>query len=161
MKLRSFHWITVGLVLATVIVAIICGLAIQKGNQAEQTSDDIFRNYHLRVRLKDILSSVKDAESGERGFLITRKEEYLKPYDVGVKQSLDDLDALREFVESQELPSESLARLNKLVKDRHLELEETISLRRNMQGEEVRTGSRRNRNESWSRNHGTASRSHR
>jgi len=136
MKRRSFHWITVALVLATVIVAMICGLAIQKGNRAEQTSDDIFRNYHLRVRLKDILSSVKDAESGERGFLITRNEEYLQPYDAGVKQALDDLDALREFVESRELPSETLSTLSKLVKDRHLELEETISLRRNMEGDE-------------------------
>ena len=136
MKLRSFHWITVALVLATVIVAMICGLAIQKGNRAEQTSDDIFRNYHLRVRLKDILSSVKDAESGERGFLITRNEEYLKPYDAGLKQALDDLDALRESVVSRELRPESLARLSKLVKDRHRELEETISLLRNMQGEE-------------------------
>lgn len=136
MNLRPFHWITVALVVATVVVAMICGLAIQKGNQAEQTSDDIFRNYHLRVRLKDILSSVKDAESGERGFLITRNEDYLKPYDAGVKQALDDLDALREFVDRRELPPESLARLSELVKDRHFDLEETISLRRDMQGDE-------------------------
>ena len=63
MNSRHFHWITVALVFATVVVALICGLAIQKGTQAEQTSNDIFRNYELREKLKDILSSIKDAES--------------------------------------------------------------------------------------------------
>ena len=64
MNARYFNWITVALAVAAVVVAVICGLAIQKGAQAEQTSNNIFQQYELRKYLKDILSSIKDAETG-------------------------------------------------------------------------------------------------
>ncbi len=124
------------LAVAAVVVAVICGLAIQKGAQAEQTSNNIFQQYELRKYLKDILSSIKDAETGERGFLITGNEEYLEPYHVGVNKALDDLEALRRFVDNGELRDESLQALSLLIAERHQELEETISLRRTVQGDE-------------------------
>ncbi|MCA9010394.1 MAG: PAS domain S-box protein, partial [Planctomycetaceae bacterium] len=135
MNSRFFHWITLALAFATVVVALICGLAIQKGAQAEQTSNDIFRNYELREKLKDILSSVKDAESGERGYLITGNEDYLEPYHVGITKAVEDLEAVRIFVDGGELSAEAFATLNTLVTDRRRELEETISVRRDTKGD--------------------------
>ena len=124
------------LTLATVFVALICGLAIQKGSQAEQTSNDIFRNYELREKLKDILSSVKDAETGERGYLITGNEDYLEPYHAGISKALEDLEAVRRFVDGGELSADALSVLNALVADRRRVLEETISVRRTTKGDE-------------------------
>jgi len=35
--------------------------------------------------LEDVLSTVKDAETGQRGYLLTGKDSYLDPYDVALR----------------------------------------------------------------------------
>jgi CHASE3 domain sensor protein len=36
--------------------------------------------------LEDVLSTVKDAETGQRGYLLTSKDSYLDPYNAAVRE---------------------------------------------------------------------------
>jgi len=35
---------------------------------------------------RDALSALKDAETGQRGYVMTLKREYLQPYDTGLRE---------------------------------------------------------------------------
>src|ERR1700733_2670720 len=45
--------------------------------------------------LEDVLSTVKDAETGQRGYLLTDRESYLAPYNAAAKEIGPRFDTLR------------------------------------------------------------------
>ena len=47
-----------------------------------------------RSRIQDLQQSILDAETGQRGYLLTRREEHLRPYD----KALKDIDAALGFL---------------------------------------------------------------
>ena len=41
-------------------------------------------SHEVDVALNDLLSSIQDAETGQRGFLLTNNERYLEPYNAAL-----------------------------------------------------------------------------
>jgi signal transduction histidine kinase len=78
--------------------------------------------------LESSLSTLKDAETGQRGYLITGDETYLQPYNEAVAGIDRGLRELRELWPAGAAPS--LDELDRLVSAKRAELEETIALRR-------------------------------
>src|ERR1700677_5160491 len=83
-----------------------------------------------------LLSSIKDAESGQRGFLLTGDRKYLGPYEkalTGIPRELDDLSKT-----AQTAPREAaqVARIRSLVIDKLAELKQTVQVR-DLQGDEA------------------------
>ena len=65
--------------------------------------------------LEAVLSTLKDAETGERGYLITGNRDYLKPYLSAVRSVQDRVQRLRDLtadnpVQSRALPSSPRSR---------------------------------------------------
>ena len=81
-------------------------------------------------QLEDFLSSLKDAETGQRGYLLTGDEPYLQPYTNLHAQVRAKLDGLQRLVLSGELPRENVERIAALTEQKLSELEQTIQLRR-------------------------------
>ena len=50
-----------------------------------------------RSALNDLKQTILDAETGQRGYLLTGDEEYLKPYNSAINQVNQQLDTLREI----------------------------------------------------------------
>ncbi len=69
-------------------------------NQLFRTIDDRREALEELHQFEHYLSLLKDAETGQRGFVITGDEEYLKPYENAL-QSLQSLE-FKEFMEKQE-----------------------------------------------------------
>jgi len=68
-------------------------LAVLTSSQARRVEAD---QNELRVSLEQLLSNLKDLETGERGFALTGEDPYLTPYDQAVAtlpQQLADLTA--------------------------------------------------------------------
>jgi PAS domain S-box-containing protein len=72
-----------------------------RNNRAFVTvSRDALVSDELLLELEQVLSAVRDAETGQRGFLLTGDAAYLQPYHNGsarVGQHLDNLDRLRRI----------------------------------------------------------------
>ena len=49
------------------------------------TSDEILRSKELELSLERLLSSMRDAETGQRGYLLTGSDAYLFPYDAALR----------------------------------------------------------------------------
>jgi PAS domain S-box-containing protein len=79
----------------------------------------------------ELLSSLKDAETGQRGFLLTGDDRYLEPYRRASIEIPAALSALKG-VTAQERPDQALRadRLGQPIKNKLDELRQTIELRR-------------------------------
>lgn len=79
-----------------------------------------------------LLSSLKDAETGQRGFLLTGEDRYLEPYRQALAQISPGLDKLTgiETQRNQTDQAQRVERLRPLVKEKLDELAQSIELRR-------------------------------
>jgi CheY-like chemotaxis protein/CHASE3 domain sensor protein len=80
--------------------------------------------------LERVLSRLKDAETGQRGYLLTGSEKYLEPYDAAVSALPTDLETARGAILGDPAQQQRLARAQSLVEDKLQELGETITLKR-------------------------------
>lgn len=94
--------------------------------------DSMSQFYRIDDALVHVLRQLQDAETGQRGFLITGQENYLQPYEQAMLTLEDDLDRMRAMVlavDSRELET-SLDALDPLVTEKLSELRKTIEVRR-------------------------------
>ncbi len=84
----------------------------------------------ILTELDAVLSGVIDAETGQRGFIITGDEQYLAPYHAATGAAEAHLQALRALTADDPRRREPLDSLSPLIADKFQELAETIELRR-------------------------------
>jgi signal transduction histidine kinase len=86
----------------------------------------------MQATLHETLALVADAETGERGYLLTGNEEYLTPYKTAVPQIDGKFSKLREMlgVDGNAAQRDNIGRLNSLVGRKLGELESAIELYR-------------------------------
>ena len=84
----------------------------------------------MQAALHESLSLIVDAETGQRGYLITGKEEYLQPYQAALPRIDDAFHRLRELLTLHGTPEQrdSLGKLNELFGKKLAELEAVIAL---------------------------------
>ena len=83
-----------------------------------------------RLHLYDLTKGVLDAESGQRGYLLTGREEYLTPYDDGLK-SIDSAFKLLDAAYSADPRSAALlTRLHELTETKLSELAITVRMQK-------------------------------
>jgi PAS domain S-box-containing protein len=80
-----------------------------------------------------LLSALQDAETGQRGFLLTGNDRYLEPYRQALTRVPASLDALARIEAGPTLPLRPprIDRLKRLVQEKMDELARTIELRQN------------------------------
>lgn len=71
---------------------------------------------------------MRDAETGQRGFLLTQDEAYLEPYHIGVANSESDLRELKRLTEHSQVQQERLEAIHILMQKKVVELEQTVRL---------------------------------
>jgi CHASE3 domain sensor protein len=90
----------------------------------------VAHTHQVMTQIKETLSLLKDAETGQRGYLITGDQRYLEPYESAVKQVHGRFERLREMTADNPAQKARTDRLKGMIDDRLAELDETIQLRR-------------------------------
>ncbi|MBL9208478.1 MAG: CHASE3 domain-containing protein [Opitutaceae bacterium] len=80
--------------------------------------------------LHQLTTAVTDAETGQRGYLLTGDDSYLKPYDAAVSRTAPLMAALQLRLASHPARQEHLATLRALIEAKEAELARSIKLRR-------------------------------
>jgi PAS domain S-box-containing protein len=75
-----------------------------------------------------LLSSLKDLETGQRGYLLTGNQKYLEPFEQAERNLPDEVENLRRNV-ADDRQKEYLRRLVKLVSEKKAEVEATLLVR--------------------------------
>jgi methyl-accepting chemotaxis protein len=94
-------------------------------------SAELVRHAHeVLDGLDELLSGMKDAETGQRGYVITGEAPYLAPYQ-GAREAVDQvLERLLQLTADNPIQQRRLAAIEPLVAGKFAELQEVIDLRR-------------------------------
>ena len=113
------------------IVLIVAGVIAHRSVQIlADTSDEILRSKELELSLERLLSSVRDAETGQRGYIVTGSEDYLFPYDKALREIEGRLRTLEARMQARDGSMEELQSLRGLVSVKLEELARSIELHR-------------------------------
>jgi CHASE3 domain sensor protein len=69
-----------GFLLAVIAVLIIALLSYQSLRATASSAQSLAQSVAVLAELESLLSTLKDAETGQRGYLLTGDERYLEPY---------------------------------------------------------------------------------
>ncbi|MDF1876014.1 response regulator [Sulfurimonas sp. SAG-AH-194-I05] len=86
---------------------------------------------------KSLLTNMIDAETGQRGFILTLEKKYLEPYSLGVTKTYSDLEKLKELTVDNYAQQLKLTNIEFFVKNKFSELKTTIDLASNGKKEEA------------------------
>ncbi len=96
----------------------------------KETSNQVNHSQQILRKLETILSSVKDAETGQRGYLLTGRESYLEPHNLAVQTMPQQIAALKTLTAAEPEQQQQLSLLEPLIAKKFAELQETIDLRK-------------------------------
>ncbi|MBG0561864.1 methyl-accepting chemotaxis protein [Actinoplanes aureus] len=128
------HRVTTRLVAAfavpLVVLSIVGALAYRNTSTLETNSGQVSHTYQVLQGVDGITGALKDAETGQRGYLITGQEAYLAPYTAATEAVTGLIDRVAGLTADNPAQQERIARLRPLVQAKFDELAETIELRR-------------------------------
>jgi signal transduction histidine kinase len=82
-------------------------------------------------KLESLFSTVKDAETGQRGYLLTGQASYLEPYHSAIKKLRPQVEELQTLTRADSKQQQHLSTLNPLITQKLAELQKSINLRQN------------------------------
>src|SRR5690242_12579055 len=98
--------------------------------QLANSGNAVLRAKELELSLERLLSTLRDAETGQRGFLLSGEEPYLKPYSDALRELDARLVTVEARLEARGGSAEQLKPLRTLVDRKLDELARTIALYR-------------------------------
>jgi signal transduction histidine kinase/CHASE3 domain sensor protein len=120
----------VGIAIAIGAILLIGALAFMAMRQQVQSRERTLHTLDVLASVNAVLSMVKDAETGQRGFILTGREEYLQPYVTADSDLPAELDSLRAMVADNPEQQRREATLRQLAMQKLEELKQTVELRR-------------------------------
>ncbi|TDH62687.1 PAS domain S-box protein [Dankookia rubra] len=98
--------------------------------EATEADDRVAHTLEVLVEANGALSAVQDAETGQRGSLLTRDPDYLQPYEAGRVAALHRLQRARQLTAGNPGQQARLATLEAAVTGKLAELSTTVELAR-------------------------------
>jgi PAS domain S-box-containing protein len=127
---RHVLWLTLSAVLLLVVIAIVALVVVSRELQAARDSyAEVQRTRETIQQAQRILSRAQDAETGERGYIITGDEGFLDPYERATSSLPAELDQLRRLVTDTQ-GRVIVEELNVLLRQQMVYLGNIIRLRR-------------------------------
>jgi two-component sensor histidine kinase/CHASE3 domain sensor protein len=118
--------IAILLSLALVVAAAVASLFIVQGVDTQMR--DVQRTYEVRRQAGELVQALSDAETGQRGFLLTQDVDYLEPY----REAILSLDAtyrnLMTLVDDNPAAKVRLAALAETIEQKRSEMATTITM---------------------------------
>src|SRR5579859_1603379 len=119
-----------GFVVAIAAVVVIAVLSYDSLKLTERSAASLTRAVEVLGQIQALMSMIKDAETGQRGFLLTGRESYLEPYTAAKQALPGELARLRILLADDSAQRGRLESLQSLAADKMQELEETVDLKR-------------------------------
>jgi methyl-accepting chemotaxis protein len=120
-----------GFGLAALTLVVIAALSYRNAARLIENDAFVAHSQQVRVQLADLLSLMKDTETGQRGYLITGDDAYLAPYVTATGTVKGALDEVRRLTSDNPDQQRRLIALANLIDAKLSELKQTIDLRRN------------------------------
>ncbi len=115
---------------AFLLLLITVAAALWQTNQGVELNQDVRQSIEQRSSLRLLMRGMQDAETSQRGYLLTGDEDYLGPFFAGRADIDRELANLDRFAGDDQARLAEVRRLHELVSAKLDELQQTIDLRR-------------------------------
>ncbi|RKE86478.1 CHASE3 domain-containing protein [Rhizobium sp. AG855] len=116
------------LLIGTAILVAIIGTTLAMVDRTRSTFEYILGERNIRRMAVNLLQEITDAETGQRGFVITGDPKFLQPYTNAVDDIRGSLDKLDEVVKDRPIKAERMPDLRAAVSGKLDELARSIEL---------------------------------
>jgi PAS domain S-box-containing protein len=140
MNRSSRQIITIGYLLALVVLTVDSLLVVTSLDTITRSNGKVDQSRMVIAELERALSFLKDAETGQRGYLLTNRDEYLTPYRDAQVELDPALTRLGSVAADQEAQQARIAELARLATAKMAELNRTVQLQQQGKGDEARLG---------------------
>ena len=127
-KLQRYGLAALVTALATLLV--ISGFFYRDWKRYQLTFEQTNQAHRILTLNQVLIDRLRDAETGQRGFLLTDRPEYLEPYNAAVERLPADLNELHTITAETPEQRRRFLQLQSLATDKLSELRRTIELRR-------------------------------
>ena len=122
--------VAAGFILSFVVLVIVGAAAYQSEAALARTSYAVTQTHVVIEHVGNVLSLMKDAETGQRGFVITGDEAFLEPYSSALTAVPTTLRDLRALTADNPVQQRRLDQAEPIVNAKLAELRATIEMRR-------------------------------
>ncbi|MFA4950796.1 CHASE3 domain-containing protein [Brevundimonas sp.] len=111
----GFRWLVgLAVVFVPLLLALVGFELVQEFRSNRVVRAEIDRSYQTRSQIQAVFSLLQDAETGQRGYVITGDDRFLEPYDNATRQLDAQLQRLGRLFETQPDQIENFERLSAL-----------------------------------------------
>jgi PAS domain S-box-containing protein len=128
---RHFDKGTMIALVLVLVLLVLCGtVMVYEIHELHDAQKMVVHTHQVTENLDDILVLLVDAETGQRGYIITGNETYLEPYDAARKQIFERVDDFADLTIDNAAQQAKVLELRQLVETRLAVLEKNVALRR-------------------------------
>ncbi|MFZ0267627.1 MAG: response regulator [Caulobacter sp.] len=129
------QWTTLGLTLVLTFFLLSGITAYRNIEVLRSDSEKIWHTHEVLVSLDELLSTTQDAETGQRGYLLTGNDRYLEPYQTAVSAVGSRIEEVAALTKDNPAQRANLGPLRHHLDAKLRELAETVDLRRTKSAE--------------------------
>ncbi|MEH2002192.1 MAG: GAF domain-containing protein [Nostoc sp.] len=128
---QFFKKIVAGFGLASAILVLIGVVSYQNTIASTNNRSIVKKTYQKIKSLDQLLSQIKDAETGQSSYILSGEKIYLKPYQSALTNVNQEIAKLKNLTAEQPKQRQEIATLESLITAKLTELKQTIDLRQN------------------------------
>ncbi|MEG3972910.1 CHASE3 domain-containing protein [Microcoleus sp. T2B6] len=144
MKQSLTRQITAGIGMAVALLIFNATTSYRNTLKLVENERRVGHTHRVLTELEATLSTLKDAETGQRGYLLTGEERYLEPYHSAIARINEQVVELQQLTADNNRQQQRIRNLKIAIDSKLAELEGTINLRRQQKLEaalrEVKSG---------------------
>ncbi|NQE36982.1 sensor histidine kinase [Microcoleus asticus] len=130
MKQSLTSQITAGIGMAVALLIFNAATSYRNTLKLLENERWVSHTHQVLTELEATLSTLKDAETGERGYLLTGEERYLEPYNSAIARVNEQIVGLQQLTADNNRQQQRIRDLKIAIDSKLAELEGTINLRR-------------------------------
>ena len=129
-NLTTRKWLAIGFLFILILLLANSGFSYVNTRRLIENQAWVTHTYKVINEVDELLSALKDAETGTRGYVVTGKEEYLESYTMATQQMKERIEPLRKLVSDNPAQVTRVSEFADAINARLVLLEQTIELRR-------------------------------
>jgi len=122
-KFNSSNSLRVIFVIAVFILLFLSSIAYKHNQDLNESSKVVMHTYEINIQLERLMSAIKDAETGQRGYIITRNSRFLTPYIYSRDKVNTSFITLKKLTADNPRQQRNLQKLFKLITQRFTSFE--------------------------------------
>ncbi|KAF2516441.1 sensor histidine kinase [Flavobacterium foetidum] len=123
---NSSNSLRVIFVIAVFILLFLSSIAYKHNQDLNESSKLVMHTYEINIQLERLMSAIKDAETGQRGYIITRNARFLTPYIYSRDKVNTSFITLKKLTADNPEQQKNLEKLFKLINQRFVSFENCL-----------------------------------